>query len=253
MLIHGLASNALLWSEVGDLLAESGFAPIAVDLRGHGHSDKPNGPYDINAVLQDLCEVALKLNLGPTVIVGQSWGGNLALEAVAAHPEIFPIGVGVDGGLIDLQAQWPNWSDCEEDLRPPALAGMNAVELRERIRKHHPDWSDQALSATMGNFEIDSDGTARPWLTLERHLLALRGLWEHRPAEVVVGLRRPFLMLGAESDNSRSVERRARAERHAALSPFLRTRWVVGDHDLHAQQPGVVADAIMEVAAVLED
>ena len=253
LLVHGLASNALLWNQVGDLLAARGFAPVAVDLRGHGRSSKPDGPYDMHTVVGDLRQLVALLDLQRPLIVGQSWGGNLALEAVQSFPELFAAGVGIDGGLIDLQAQWPEWDACAEALKPPPLAGMGVGAFRSRIRAARPDWSDDAIEATLGNFEVLDDGTIRPWLTLDRHLLVLRGLWEHRPAEVVVGLQRPFLMLGAESDDPRSAERRARAERLAALSPLVRTRWMVGDHDLHAQHPGMVADVISEFAALVED
>ena len=43
LLIHGLASNARLWDETATVLAGAGHQTFAVDLRGHGESDLPDG------------------------------------------------------------------------------------------------------------------------------------------------------------------------------------------------------------------
>jgi len=42
VLVHGLASNARLWDGVARRLAGAGHSSAAVDLRGHGRSDKPD-------------------------------------------------------------------------------------------------------------------------------------------------------------------------------------------------------------------
>ncbi len=82
LLVHGLASNARLWDGVGRRLAEAGRYAVAVDLRGHGHSDKPDSGYDFATVADDLR--ALIGALGPgferPILVGQSWGASVVLD-----------------------------------------------------------------------------------------------------------------------------------------------------------------------------
>ena len=48
VLVHGLASNAMLWQGAATALAARGHRVIAIDQRGHGLSSKPESGYDID-------------------------------------------------------------------------------------------------------------------------------------------------------------------------------------------------------------
>jgi len=60
---------------------------VSVDLRGHGDSDKPEGPYPIAAYADDLAHIIDHLGLGGVVAVGHSMGGTAVLQLAAAYPE----------------------------------------------------------------------------------------------------------------------------------------------------------------------
>ena len=76
---------------------------VAVDLKGHGQSDKPQtGPessYDISGFADDVAWMCHELDLERPVIVGHSMGGIIALE-VAAHHDIASAIVMVDAAPI---------------------------------------------------------------------------------------------------------------------------------------------------------
>jgi long-chain acyl-CoA synthetase len=61
---------------------------IALDLRGHGLSDKPNRGYDMPQLVSDL-ETALTLLKvkGKFVLVGHSYGGAIVTEYALKHPD----------------------------------------------------------------------------------------------------------------------------------------------------------------------
>jgi pimeloyl-ACP methyl ester carboxylesterase len=59
---------------------------VSIDLRGHGDSDKPQGPYTRAQDADDLAFVIEQLGLGPVVAVGHSMGGTIVLQLAAAHP-----------------------------------------------------------------------------------------------------------------------------------------------------------------------
>jgi pimeloyl-ACP methyl ester carboxylesterase len=59
---------------------------VSIDLRGHGESDKPQGPYTRAQDADDTAYVIEHLGLGPVVAVGHSMGGTIVLQLAAAHP-----------------------------------------------------------------------------------------------------------------------------------------------------------------------
>ena len=249
LLVHGLASNARLWDGVAVALAGSGHPVAAVDLRGHGRSDRPDGGYDIPTVADDLAALIDALGWHRPVVAGQSWGGNVVLELIARRPDVAAAAALVDGGTIDLRRRFPRWEQCAEALRPPELEGTPLAEIERRLRDAHPDWPETGIRGQLGCFDVRADGTVAPWLTLERHLLALRGLWEHRPTERYGDVQVPVLLLAAgpdAEDEAARAEAVAELDAAAAAMGDARVTWMRGDHDLHAQHP-------IEVAALLAD
>lgn len=253
VLVHGLASNARLWSGAAAHLARLGHGAVAVDLRGHGRSDKPEpgpGVYDTPVVADEvasLCEALIRDGIvAPRpVVVGQSWGGNVVVELGHRHPGLVRGVCGVDGGTIELSAVFPDWDDCARQLAPPHLAGTPADRLRAAIAAAHPDWSDEAVDATMHNMEHLSDGTIRPWLDRARHMAVLRGLWEHVPSRLFESMRVPVLLVPAGPEAHDPWDKRRLVGRAADRIPVGEVHWFDGaDHDLHAQHPEAFAEVL---------
>lgn len=242
VLVHGLASNALLWEGAAIELAKLGHLVMAIDLRGHGLSDKPDCGYDMGSVTDDLAGVLRHIDqrgFHRPVIAGQSWGGNVVIELAHAYPDLVRGVCAVDGGFIELQVHFPEWDECAVALRPPTIAGMQADRMREYMCDTHPDWPETGIKGMMANMEHLSDGTIRPWLTLERHLMVLRGLWEHLPTKIFPSITVPVLFVPADGPNGVFAETKREAiERSLELVPRARVEWFnPADHDLHAQQP----------------
>lgn len=253
LLVHGLASNARLWDGVGAALAAAGHRSIAIDLRGHGRSEKPEDGYDFATVTADLAAAIGELGLERPIVAGQSWGGNVVIELAARHPELVRGVVAVDGGMIALRTIFPDWDSCREALSPPMLVGTPLVQMEAWIRSAHPHWPEGAIDGTMQNFERRPDGTIAPWLTRERHITILRALWEHVPGERYPAIRVPVLLLPAERPEDGSPLARARAtwmDEAERLIPACRVRWFrPADHDVHAEQPDAVAAVMLGALA----
>jgi pimeloyl-ACP methyl ester carboxylesterase len=73
---------------------------VSVDLRGHGESEKPQGPYPIAAYADDIAHIIDHLNLGKAVVVGHSMGGTAALQLAADYPDHVAAIVMVDPGAF---------------------------------------------------------------------------------------------------------------------------------------------------------
>ena len=238
LLVHGLSSNSLLWHGAATELARLGYHVVAADLRGHGLSSKPDTGYDIPTVSRDLAMLIESLGLYRPVVVGQSWGGNVVLELAYRHPDSTSGVCCVDGGLIALAQQFKSWEQCAQEMRPPPLVGIRSEEFESTILKHYSGWPDAAISGTLACMQRNDDGTMSPWLTLERHMLVLRGLWEHAPHDTLRLLQRPVLFTLADSGDDLSREKRVNYERAAINNGGVRIEWFApAHHDLHAQFP----------------
>jgi len=249
VLVHGLASNARLWDGVGLALAEAGFASIAVDLRGHGRSDKPDDGYDMDTVTDDLLALIDAEGLDRPIVAGQSWGGNLVVELAWRHGSSVRGICAVDGGIIELADRFPRWEDCEEALKPPPLLGMRATRIEGMLRAAHPNWPEAAIEGQMANFEIREDGTIAPWLTFDRHLLVLRGLWEHHPFSRFPEITVPVMFAPADTgtDPAWTAGKREGIAKAEAVLGRSRTHWFApADHDLHAQFPERLAEHFVD-------
>jgi pimeloyl-ACP methyl ester carboxylesterase len=82
---HGLADSSLTWSAQLSALADE-HTVVAWDMRGHGRSDPPVGPYRRDDALEDLTAVAAMAG-HPVTLVGHSLGGYLSLLFALRHPE----------------------------------------------------------------------------------------------------------------------------------------------------------------------
>ncbi len=249
--MHGLASNLRLWDGVAALLAERGHRVVAVDLRGHGRSDKPDSGYDVGTVAGDVAALLERLELDRPWVAGQSWGGNVVLELAWTRPDLVAGLACVDGGWIELRDRFPDWDACRRQLTPPPTAGMPSVDLERRLRAVHPDWPEVGIEGALACFEVRPDDTMAPWLTLERHLAVLRGLWEHRPSLRYPEITAPALLLPAHRDGADDFGTRPAVARAEAGLPSSRTVWIEGDHDLHAQHPDQVVAALLSAAGDL--
>jgi len=87
LLIHGLGSSSRDWENQTGVLTER-YRVIIPDLRGHGESDKPPGPYSIPLFAGDLVSLLRSLDIAPIHVVGLSLGGFVAFQLAVEHPDL---------------------------------------------------------------------------------------------------------------------------------------------------------------------
>jgi pimeloyl-ACP methyl ester carboxylesterase len=88
VLLHGWGAWAYNFRGILGPLAQAGYRAIAPDLRGHGGSSVqlPRGAWKREAILEWLRTLLNALGVSKCLLVGQSLGGAIALDAAAAMP-----------------------------------------------------------------------------------------------------------------------------------------------------------------------
>lgn len=89
VLIHGLLLNRHMFDRLGGALAEQGNRVIAVDLLGHGRSDRPEDLrlYSMPLFSRQVEGLLDHLGLETAVVGGTSLGANVALEFATRYPD----------------------------------------------------------------------------------------------------------------------------------------------------------------------
>lgn len=87
LLLHGLGSSAQDW-ELQIPVFSAEYRTIAVDLRGHGQSDKPRRGYSIPVMAQDVLSLITSIRATPILVVGLSMGGMVALQLAVDAPQL---------------------------------------------------------------------------------------------------------------------------------------------------------------------
>ncbi len=83
--IHGMGGDTKEWALVIPELSKE-IRCIAVDLRGHGQSDKPYQPYKQSLFAKDVATLLDQLGINSAYFCGFSMGGYVILKAALNHP-----------------------------------------------------------------------------------------------------------------------------------------------------------------------
>lgn len=250
LLVHGLASNARLWDDVAAALADHGHRVVAYDQRGHGQSDRAADGFPWAGVVADLVDVAAALRLDRPVAVGQSWGGNVVLQAAADAAEHVRGVMTVDGGFFDLQATFPDVEAAWAELTPPPIDDVTYAEVQARMAERFAGWPPAALRGQLANFTRTPDGAARPALRREDHELVVRALWEQRPPAVAARAAVPVLLGPVEGADVPGPDWADAVQAVADALPNGRVHWFRdADHDVHAEKPDEVVAVLLAALA----
>jgi 3-oxoadipate enol-lactonase len=87
MLAHSLGADLTMWEPQVAPLTQAGFRVLRYDLRGHGQSAVPSGPYTLEQLSADATGLMAALGLARVHFVGLSLGGMVGQMLGARHPQ----------------------------------------------------------------------------------------------------------------------------------------------------------------------
>ncbi len=209
--LHGYAGVLESWEFQINYFVRQTFRVVAPDLRGHGQSDAPYSDYTMAELVNDLHTVVETLNLPERfLLAGHSFGGSIAVEYAAAHPERLEklILIATAGEyplpwfaklLLRLPLTWfqPLWRfrhrwDAELHVVKRMMANNMAVwKGWEQMRTittptlivtgerdtYFPRWVFEEVYKTIPRAEVQDVGAAKHKVQLERYEAVNRAIW----------------------------------------------------------------------------
>ena len=133
LLIHGTGANLDCWTwsnkerkgcpakPVLERLHDAGYLVTRADLRGHGRSSEPDGPYSVALLAADMAELVKAIHPGEKVhVCGHSVGFGIATALVCDYPEL----------ALSLAG-----SGFKSNMRMPSLYGFIVLALMLQFRE----------------------------------------------------------------------------------------------------------------------
>ncbi len=141
--VHGFGNEAHVWDDLAPAVAPY-YRTLALDLRGHGDSDRdPEARYDYDFHLADLEAATAALGIERLVLVGHSLGGRIAMLFAGRHPERMAGLVIVDSapeldprGTVRIQLDLQRGDTGAGPGGGPSFA--SEVEYRELLARSYP-------------------------------------------------------------------------------------------------------------------
>jgi pimeloyl-ACP methyl ester carboxylesterase len=141
VMVHGITGNLAVWHlHLVPALADR-LRLLTYDLRGHGHSDTPPTGYSPDAMATDLLDLLDALEIERPVVVGHSYGADIALYLAANHPRRLSQVVAIESALPALEplrrdegwVGWTYWVAALERAGHPVPADQRS-DLRYLMR-----------------------------------------------------------------------------------------------------------------------
>ncbi len=229
--IHGGGGTAVGWLMYADELARLGRV-ITYDRRGCHRSERPV-PYLTTTVeehAEDAAALLEGLNAIPAVVIGRSFGGEIALDLAVRHPQHVRALVLLDPAVLTLDTEAEQWGRTLQR------------RLHEVLDKEGVD----AAAETFYRLVIGDAGWASLTPELRSILVAncpallaeMDGQWFRPDTESLARVDQPCLIVASEA--SPPAFRRT-VERLAPMLPNAHVNHVPGGHLISPLEPAVLS------------
>ena len=140
LMLGSLGSTLAMWEAQAAALAGP-YRVVRADLRGHGGSPVPPGPYTVDDLVADAVALLDRLGIGAAHVVGLSLGGMTAMRLAALHPDrVDRLAVLCTSALLGPASGWIDRAATVRASGPgavaPTVVGRWFTEAR---RKADPD------------------------------------------------------------------------------------------------------------------
>lgn len=201
--IHGLGSSSRDWPDQVAFFSDR-YRVIVLDLRGHGRSSKPPGPYSIPLMAADTARLVEALGAAPAHIVGISMGGMVAFQLAASRPDLLRSLVIVNSGPEFVVRTWQDRKQVVQRFLVARLFGMRKTGevLSQRL---FPKPEQAELRATFVERWAENDPHA--------YRAAMQAIVGWSVADRLPDIHCPTLVIASDEDYTPVASKKAYVER----------------------------------------
>jgi pimeloyl-ACP methyl ester carboxylesterase len=105
LFLHGIAGSSQTWVPAMELL-RSEYTMVAPDFLGHGRSAKPTGDYSLGNFASSMRDLLQILDIDRVTVVGQSFGGGVAMQFAYQHRDYCQRLVLISSGGLGPDLNW---------------------------------------------------------------------------------------------------------------------------------------------------
>ncbi|ETA52236.1 alpha/beta fold hydrolase [Ponticoccus alexandrii] len=247
--LHGTSMTAHAWGHLGASLRDVARV-IAVDMRGHGASDRPATDYTIAEMAGDIARLAERLDLTGITLVGSSVGNQVAVSFAAAHPDR------IAGLILSDPSFFVSDTEIVKYLRSHH-SRLRTYPTREAAEAYATGLPQRAgLSAAMhrmameGDFRKEPDGRWSWAYDLAAITKVFLNLSTDQSADIAA-IKAPVLILNADRSNVLSA---AQADGLCAAFADARLETIKNsNHTIWGDQPEVLAERARGFLASLSE
>lgn len=249
VLIHGFPQNWYMWRNIIPGLARH-YRVIALDMRGAGWTDAPQGGYEKDALADGIAAFMDAVGAPRARVAGHDWGGFVGFMLALRHPEKVSHYL-----ALDIATPWPNpralpmaWKLAYQPIL--GTPGVGAALLRQPAfiksmlwaASRNRSWSDADVDVFAGTYRDAAHARAgseiyRTFVTRE---LVPWATGKYRAQQ----LRPSTLLLVGEHD---AVIRPELIEGYERYSRKMRAEFIPGaGHFLPEERPDIVLDRALK-------
>ena len=249
--LHGLASSAHWYDILAPFLCER-FRIVAPDQRGHGRTTQAADGYGWRSLASDAVGLLDVLGIEQAVLIGHSWGANVAVGTAAHFPGRVRAIVMIDGGFVGPEmVSGGTWEDFSSRFAPRDVSGTRSDFLARFRGLLEVCWNSEVERIVQTMVE-ERDGQIQDILRPGNHEQILRAMWYDPTSDYWPRIGCPALMVTAgsgppETDSEWDRDRRRLVKLAAEAIPDCRVHWIPDTiHDIGYHKPRELAQAILE-------
>lgn len=207
------------------------FKVIALDIRGYGRSDKPETPFSLRDMADDVLGVCRQEGVRQAILAGVSVGSGMALLLGLDQPEMFK-------ALILVGGSSGGGGSVAERIHGYTQIGIDAYHVQHLKELVAPAFAQSKLGRYLLHTYVERD----PWLSGKSiaQIFRARGAADMTPR--LPSMKVPTLVINGEHDNSLQA-----GQRTASLIPGAVHRILPGTgHACCIEDPAGFDELVME-------